>query len=103
MPFHTLKVTGVSEELLRLLDDQIRARHVSGRSEYIRELIRRDVLPIGANGTNTAACSFRDLLDPVAQEVRHLGEVEDETEAFIHAEIKANRRERHARSLSEVP
>ena len=51
MQSHTIKVTGVSEKLLELLDDRIRARHFTGRAEYIRELIRKDVLD---NPTNAA-------------------------------------------------
>ena len=39
-----VKVTGMSEELLRLLDARVRQQQATGRAEYIRELIRRDVL-----------------------------------------------------------
>ena len=39
-----VKVTGMSGELLELLDLRVRQQHAGGRSEYIRELIRRDVL-----------------------------------------------------------
>jgi metal-responsive CopG/Arc/MetJ family transcriptional regulator len=42
---HVVKVTGMSEDLLSLLDARVRERHAAGRAEYIRELIRRDVLP----------------------------------------------------------
>lgn len=39
-----VKVTGMSGELLELLDLRVRQQHAGGRAEYIRELIRRDVL-----------------------------------------------------------
>jgi Arc/MetJ-type ribon-helix-helix transcriptional regulator len=42
---HIVKVTGVPEELLRLLDDRVNQRHYAGRAEYLRELLRRDLLP----------------------------------------------------------
>jgi len=41
---HVIKVTGVSDELLSLLDMKMRQQHATGRAEYIRELIRRDIL-----------------------------------------------------------
>lgn len=40
----TIKVTGVSDELVSLLDAKIREVHAAGRAEYVRELIRKDVL-----------------------------------------------------------
>lgn len=39
-----VKVTGMSEELLRLLDARVKQQQATGRAEYIRELIRRDTL-----------------------------------------------------------
>jgi len=42
---HVVKVTGMSEDLLALLDARVKQQHAAGRAEYIRELIRRDVLP----------------------------------------------------------
>jgi hypothetical protein len=41
---HVVKVTGVPTEMLRLLDERAQRQHFGGRAEYIRELIRRDVL-----------------------------------------------------------
>lgn len=41
---HVVKVTGMSEALLGLLDTRVRQQQATGRSEYIRELIRRDVI-----------------------------------------------------------
>lgn len=40
-----VKVTGMSEELLKLLDARVKQQQATGRAEYIRELIRRDALP----------------------------------------------------------
>jgi len=39
-----VKVTGMSEELLELLDARVKQQQATGRAEYIRELIRRDAL-----------------------------------------------------------
>ncbi len=41
---HVVKVTGMSEELLELLDARVKQQQATGRAEYIRELIRRDAL-----------------------------------------------------------
>ena len=43
---HVVKVTGMSEELLNLLDARVKQQQATGRAEYIRELIRRDALAI---------------------------------------------------------
>jgi len=40
---HVMKITGVPEELLQLVDNRVSERHYAGRSEYVRELIRRDM------------------------------------------------------------
>lgn len=44
MTSHVVKVTGMSPELVALLDARVREQHAAGRAEYVRELIRRDVL-----------------------------------------------------------
>ena len=101
MASNTIKVTGVSHELLHLLDEQIRARHATGRSEYIRELIRRDVLPPTASvapAWPSADMPFRELLAPVQQDAERLGETEAVTEEFVREQLEAHRRERRARS-----
>jgi hypothetical protein len=96
MPSHTIKVTGVSEELLDLLDQRIRAQHATGRAEYIRELIRRDVLATGdvPPGWPSADMPFRQLLAPVQKEAAQLGETEEETEEFLRQELADYRRKR---------
>jgi hypothetical protein len=100
MASHTIKVTGVPEELLQLLDQRIRTQHATGRSEYIRELIRRDVLPSpGApTGWPSAEMPFRELLAPVQAEAERVGESEDETEAFLREQLESHRKERRART-----
>lgn len=39
-----MTVTGMSPELLALLDARVKEQHAAGQAEYVRELIRRDVL-----------------------------------------------------------
>jgi len=49
MSSHVIKVTGIPEELLILLDRRIQDQHSTGRAEYIRELIRRDLFGNSGN------------------------------------------------------
>jgi metal-responsive CopG/Arc/MetJ family transcriptional regulator len=88
---HTIKVTGVPEELVRLLDNRIKERHTAGRSEYIRELIRKDVLdePRTLRGIlssiHTGTRDMKDTeegLDTFFDEVR--------TEAYQGKEVNKN-------------
>lgn len=95
MASHTIKVTGVSTELLELLDKQIAARHATGRSEYIRELIRKDVLFPEGGG------KFRELL-ALVHDAMPAEETEEDTAEFVDELIATNRRERRGRQSGEA-
>jgi hypothetical protein len=73
---HIVKVTGITDDLLRLLDERVRQRHSTGRAEYIRELIRRDVL-----GENVE--TFREILAPVHAGYQQRPPTEEELEAYF--------------------
>jgi metal-responsive CopG/Arc/MetJ family transcriptional regulator len=90
MASHTIKVTGVSDELLRLLDQRIQAQHATGRAEYIRELIRKDVL---AERRTVRTRSFRDIVAPLEEAIPP-GETEEESQQFVDDLIATVRRER---------
>jgi hypothetical protein len=96
MASHTIKVTGVSDELLRLLDQRIQDQHATGRAEYIRELIRRDVLP---PESRPRARSFQEIVAPV-HAATPPGETESESEQFVDDLIAAVRRERRQKQSS---
>ncbi len=89
MASHTIKVTGVSDELLQLLDERIQTQHSTGRSEYIRELIRRDVL-----GASTRARSFREILAPVHAQTEQQGYRDEEMDQDIEEAVRETRAER---------
>lgn len=99
MPSHTIKVTGVSDELLQLLDQRIQARHATGRAEYIRELIRRDVL---AEDSQPSSRSFREIVAPV-HAATPPDETNEESEQFIQDLIAAARRERRETRDRQTP
>lgn len=88
MSTHTIKVSGVSDSLLKLLDERIRRQHALGRSEYIRELIRKDVVPIETSSVSVR--SFREIVGPVHVETARLGVTEAEADDLIEA-IRADR------------
>lgn len=77
MPYksHTLKITGVPEDLVRLLDSRIKERHSVGRSEYLRELIRKDVLE--------KPKTLNEILAPVHSATRKMKESEVELDILF--------------------
>ena len=79
LPSHTLKVTGVSPELLQRLDRRIKQRHATGRAAYIRELIQKDVLA-------ASEVTFRQILEPIHRDTRALPDTETSLDAFFEAE-----------------
>ncbi|MFN3648429.1 MAG: hypothetical protein ACK47B_02515 [Armatimonadota bacterium] len=92
MASHTIKVTGVSDELLQLLDERIQAQHSTGRSEYIRELIRKDVL--AARTGSAGPQRFREILAPVHEETARQGYSDEEIDGDIEEAIQESRAER---------
>ena len=90
---HVVKITGITEELLGMLDDRVRERHATGRSEYIRELLRRDLL-------SNPAPTLGNILAPVHEQGNAMAESDDELDAvFDHARdaVHAERSQSHLR------
>lgn len=73
---HVVKVTGITDELLGMLDDRVKQRHATGRSEYIRELLRRDLL-------EETRPTLRQILAPVHAEGRALPDSDAELDALF--------------------
>lgn len=92
MASRTIKISGVSTELLKLLDERISAQRAGGRSQYLRELIRRDV--VSGALANGAGSSFREILAPVHEETHRLGYTNDEIERDVEEALGDYRRER---------
>ena len=67
---HVVKVTGITDNLLHLLDERIKQRHST------RELIRRDVLGEGVG-------TFREILAPVHAASKQHPQSEEELEAYF--------------------
>lgn len=93
---HTIKVSGVSPELLSRVDERWRERHFADRSEYVRELIRRDVLA-GEGAPRTLSESVRAIFGAVHEEVARRGYTDEEIAADVAgalAEVRAERPDR---------
>lgn len=82
-----IKVTGVPEELLHLLDERVKTRHYAGRSEYIRELIRRDAT------AQEPVLSIREIMAPVHAETQNMTqeELDELTDSAIREAREARR------------
>jgi hypothetical protein len=85
---HSVKVSGLSDELINLIDARVRERHAAGRSEYIRDLIHRDVL-------SEPRMSLRQILAPVHAEGRALPDTDEDLEAMFEEARNEVYREKH--------
>jgi hypothetical protein len=91
MASHTIKVTGVSSELLDLLDQRIRSQNSVGRSEYIRELIRKDVIDSGSGSRTPPVRPFREILAPIHSDTERQGRGDEEINRDIDDGIREAR------------
>lgn len=76
----TIKISGVPDELMRRLDDRWRAEQYTDRSEYIRELVRRDLKAaslgefvrqtFGESSADLAETETANAVDAAVREVR---------------------------------
>lgn len=89
MASHTIRVSGISDELLQRLDEKVRQQHATSRAAYIRELIRRDL-----QSPVMPARTLREILAPVHAERRERGYSEGDVERFVEEAFLAHRRER---------
>ena len=72
---HVIKITGFPDELLKLLDARVKERHATGRAEYLRELVRKDLLP--------EEKTFREILAEVHRDARRLKTTEAELDRLF--------------------
>ena len=88
MASRTIRVSGISDELLHRLDEKVRQQHAASRAAYIRELICRDV-----RGPEMPTRTLRELLAPVHAETRERAYTEGDVEPFAEEALLAYRRE----------
>ena len=95
MATHSIEVTGISDELLEALDRRVRSGRVAGRSEYLRELLARDLAAEEPpSGWPSPDMTFDRLLAPLQREAERSGESEAEIETFVLEQVRAERRGR---------
>jgi hypothetical protein len=81
----TIEIEGISDDLLRRLDERARRSGVD-RGSYVRSLIERAV--------DTPAETLAGLLKPVHDDTEARGLTESEVERFLDREVANARRER---------
>jgi metal-responsive CopG/Arc/MetJ family transcriptional regulator len=92
---HVIKVSGVSDELLTRIDDRWKAQHFADRSEYVRDLIRRDILDRETAPKHPESGSIQSILNAVHAEVARRGISDSELAQDISqavAETRARRK-----------
>lgn len=99
---HVVKVTGVSEELLELLDARVKQQRAAGRAEYIRELIRRDALASFAARTVREPAVGRHKSRHRRPEPRSEHQLLDEYHALVDLELQPGLSPEQQARLREV-
>lgn len=103
---HTIEVTGIPEEMLERLDSRARERHATDRSEYVRELIARD-LSSGPEVSDTPAAkkekTMAEVLAPIQESVRQSGMTTEEVNALLDETLRDVRWERRRKREDSRP
>lgn len=100
---HTIKISGVSDELLSLIENRWRGQHYADRAEYVRDLIRRDIVAkdLPSVPQPSFSESIRSLFGALHEEVGKQGYAVDEIESDVEralTEIRTNRPTKTVRS-----
>jgi Arc/MetJ-type ribon-helix-helix transcriptional regulator len=94
---HTIKISGLSDELLSRVDERWKGRHYADRSEYVRDLIRKDVLEEAPSFSEGIRSLFRGLRDNET----HIELSEEEIAADVEeavSEVRLDRRKNSRQS-----
>jgi metal-responsive CopG/Arc/MetJ family transcriptional regulator len=99
METHTIEVAGIPEELLELLDEQVRQRG-GDRASFIRDLIRkelqRNARPAGGDIRPHSRMSFAEILTPVHEQAAESGMAEEELDRLFEEARERVRQEKRA-------
>lgn len=87
---NVIKISGISDELLSLVDARWKSQHFADRSEYIRDLVRKDLLPSSAS----LAEGVKSIFGAVHEELATYGLSESEIEADVDNALEKVRSER---------
>lgn len=100
---NTIKISGISDELLSRVDERWKGQHFADRSEYVRDLIRRDVLTELPAGSPTLAQGIKTLFGALHEEAARRGDTDESVAAEIDdavAEVRNVRKRRSQTSAS---
>lgn len=91
---HTIKISGVSDELLRRVDERWKGRHYADRSEYVRDLIRKDVFGEQGNATPSFSEGTRSLFGALHSRAKQEGWTDEEIAEDIENALTEVRQDR---------
>ena len=98
---NTIKISGVSDELLSLVEKRWKGQHYADRADYVRDLIRRDLV---GGAAPTALPSFsegvRSLFGALHKEIGEKGYSEAEIAKDVEGALREVRAARKPKSSS---
>lgn len=95
---HTIKISGVSDELLSRVDERWKGKHYADRSEYVRDLIRKDVLGESGGEAPSFSQGLRSLFGALHDEATKRGISDEEISADVTEALSEVRSERGKKS-----
>lgn len=91
-----IKISGVSDELLSLVDARWKSQHFADRSEYIRDLVRRDLLPSSASLVEGVKSIFGTVHEELAAYGLNESEIEEDVDNALQ-KVRSERRQGRVR------
>jgi hypothetical protein len=99
MKTHTIEVTGISDELLKLLDERVRQRG-GDRAALVRELIQKELRAAPPSSAEEApphpAMTFDEILMPVHRHVTESGITDEELDRLFEKAREQVRKQKKA-------
>lgn len=89
---NVVKISGISDEMMALIDAKWKAEHFADRSEYVRELVRRDLATMKAKSLSEGV---KEIFGTVHEQLAAYGLGESEIEADVDkalAEVRSSRK-----------
>ena len=96
---HTIKVSGISNELLSRVDERWKGQHYADRSEYVRDLIRKDVIAeLSTEKLPSLSEGIRSLFGALHDEAAKRGYSDEEIAADVEEALSEVRKSRKKNS-----
>lgn len=89
---NVVKISGISDEMIALIDAKWKAEHFADRSEYVRELVRRD---LATTKTKSLSEGVKAIFGTVHEQLAAYGLDESEIDSDVDkalAEVRSGRK-----------